>query len=72
MTIATLYVAPFAGIAFLWFLAVVRDRIGRNEDRFLSTVFLGSGLLFVAMFWASAATAASLVAANYLRGRAAS
>jgi len=66
VTIATLYVAPFAGIAFLWFLAVVRDRIGHNEDRFLSTVFLGSGLLFVAMFWASAAAIASLVAANRL------
>jgi hypothetical protein len=64
LTIGTLYVAPFAGIAFLWFLAVVRDRIGQNEDRFLSTVFLGSGLLFVAMFWASAAAAASIVAAN--------
>ena len=50
VTIAVLYVAPFAGIAFLWFLAVVRDRIGAREDRFLSTVFLGSGLLFVAMF----------------------
>ena len=48
--------APFAGIAFLWFLAVVRDRIGVREDRFLATVFLGSGLLFVAMFWAAAAT----------------
>ena len=64
LTIAVLYVAPFAGIAFLWFLAVVRDRIGQNEDRFLSTVFLGSGLLFVAMFWAAAASAASIVAAN--------
>ena len=64
LTIATLYVAPFAGITFLWFLAVVRDRIGHNEDRFLSTVFLGSGLLFVAMFWASAASAASIIAAN--------
>ena len=64
ITIATLYVAPFAGIAFLWFLGVVRDRIGSNEDRFLSTVFLGSGLLFVAMFWAAAAAAASLVAPN--------
>ena len=68
ITVATLYVAPFAGIAFLWFLAVVRDRIGTNEDRFLSTVFLGSGLLFVAMFWASAAAVASLVAANRLDG----
>ncbi len=60
-TIAALYVMPFAGIAFLWFLAVVRDRIGSREDRFLATVFLGSGLLFVAMFWASAAAIATLV-----------
>jgi hypothetical protein len=25
---------PFAGIAFLWFIGVVRDRLGQNEDRF--------------------------------------
>ena len=37
---------PFAGIAFLWFMGVLRDRMGANEDRFLATVFLGSGLLF--------------------------
>ncbi len=64
VTIAVLYVAPFAGIAFLWFLAVVRDRIGSREDRFLSTVFLGSGLLFVAMFWAGGASLASVVASG--------
>ena len=63
-----LYVAPFAGIAFLWFLAVVRDRIGAREDRFLSTVFLGSGLLFVAMFWAAGAAIAGLVAGNRFEG----
>ena len=40
---------PFAGIAFLWFVGVMRDRIGAAEDRFFATVFLGSGLLFVAM-----------------------
>jgi hypothetical protein len=68
VTIAVLYVAPFAGIAFLWFLAVVRDRIGVHEDRFLSTVFLGSGLLFVAMFWAAGASIASLVAGGRLEG----
>jgi hypothetical protein len=66
ITLATLYVAPFAGIAFLWFLAVVRDRIGAREDRFLATVFLGSGLVFVAMFWAAAAALASLVAGERL------
>ncbi|MGI9528570.1 MAG: hypothetical protein ACR2NG_02580 [Acidimicrobiia bacterium] len=39
---------PFAGIAFLWFMGVVRDQIGDAEDRFFATVFLGSGLLMLA------------------------
>jgi hypothetical protein len=64
VTIAALYLMPFAGIAFLWFIGVIRDRIGVREDRFLSTVFLGSGLLFVAMLWAAAAALASVVASN--------
>jgi hypothetical protein len=68
ITLGALYVAPFAGIAFLWFLAVVRDRIGVREDRFFATVFLGSGLLFVAMFWAAAAAVASLVVGNDFEG----
>src|SRR6478609_2804649 len=67
-TIAALYLAPFAGIAFLWFLGVVRDRIGDQEDRFFATVFLGSGLLFVAMYWSGVAQLASLVADNRLEG----
>ena len=53
--------APFAGIAFLWFVGVVRDRLGKLEDRFFATVFLGSGLLFVAMFFVSAALAGGLL-----------
>src|SRR5438067_6766925 len=47
--------APFAGIAFLWFIGVIRNRLGALEDQFFSTVFLGSGLLFVASLFASAA-----------------
>jgi hypothetical protein len=39
-----LALVPFARIAFLWFMGVVRDRIGDREDRFVATVFLGSGL----------------------------
>ena len=58
-----LNLVPFAGIAFLWFIGVVRDRIGRLEDRFFATVFLGSGLLFVAMFFAAAALAGGLLGA---------
>jgi len=53
---------PFAGIAFLWFVGVLRDRIGDSEDRFFATVFLGSALLFVAMLFVAAALAAALMA----------
>jgi hypothetical protein len=52
---------PFAGIAFLWFIAVVRDRLGELEDRFFATVFLGSGLLFIAMLFNAAAVAGGLI-----------
>jgi hypothetical protein len=54
---------PFAGIAFLWFIGVLRDRIGHREDRLFATVFLGSGLLFVAMLFVAAAVAGGLFAA---------
>jgi hypothetical protein len=62
VVVAGLYLAPFSGIAFLWFVAVVRDRVGSREDRFLGTVFLGSGLLFIALMFAAAAAAGSIVA----------
>jgi hypothetical protein len=58
-----LNLVPFAGIAFLWFIGVLRDRIGELEDRFFATVFLGSGLLFVGMFFVAAALAGGLIAA---------
>ena len=57
---------PFAGLFFLWFIAVARERLGRFEDQFFSTVFLGSGLLFLAMMFAAAASAAA-IAASYAR-----
>ena len=57
-----LNLVPFAGIAFLWFIGVVRDRVGEHEDRFFATVFLGSGLLFVAMLFVAAAFAGGLIA----------
>jgi hypothetical protein len=54
---------PFAGIAFLWFMGVIRDRIGSLEDQFLSTVFVGSGLLFLALAFVSGALAGGVLAA---------
>ncbi len=52
---------PFAGIAFLWFIAVIRAQLGSREDRFFETVFLGSGLLFIALLFAAAASLKSVL-----------
>ncbi len=61
---------PFAGIAFLWFMGVLRDRMGAQEDRFLATVFLGSGLLFLALTFASSAvTGGFLIAYEAIPGK---
>ena len=58
-----LNLVPFAGITFLWFMAVLRNRIGLLEDRFFATVFLGSGLLFVAMLFTATSVARGLLVA---------
>ena len=55
---------PFAGITFLWFIGVVRDNLGRYEDRFFASVLIGSGLLFLAMMFVSTAVAAGLIASG--------
>jgi hypothetical protein len=60
--LVALNLVPFAGIAFLWFIGVLRDRIGAREDRFFATVFLGSGLLFVAMMFVAAAVGGGVIA----------
>lgn len=59
--VTALNLVPFAGIAFLWFVGVLRDRLGALEDRLLSTVFFGSGLLFLALLFHSAAVAGGLI-----------
>ncbi|MFI7412000.1 hypothetical protein ACIBU0_25360 [Streptomyces sp. NPDC049627] len=52
---------PFAGIAFLWFMGALREQAGEGEDRFVSTVFLGSGLVFVATLFGAAAAAGTVL-----------
>ncbi len=54
---------PFAGIAFLWFIGVLRDRLGAREDRFFATVFFGSALLYLAMLFVAAGLIGALVLA---------
>jgi hypothetical protein len=56
-----LHLLPFAGVAFLWFIGVLRDRLGHREDKFFATVFFGSGLLFLALLFASSAIAGGLL-----------
>ena len=52
---------PFAGIFFLWFVGVIRDRLGAAEDRLFATVTLGSGLIFLALTLAACALAGGLL-----------
>src|SRR6516162_4598679 len=56
-----LNLVPFAGIAFLWFIGVLRDRLGDREDRFFATVFFGSGILFLGMLFAAAAMVGAIL-----------
>jgi hypothetical protein len=58
-----LNLVPFAGIAFLWFIGVLRDRLGDLEDRFFASVFFGSGILFLAMLFSWAAAIGAILMA---------
>lgn len=51
--------AAISSVAFLWFVAVIRRRIGDLEDRFFATVFFGSAIVYVGIWL----VAASLLAA---------
>jgi hypothetical protein len=64
-----LSLVPYSGIAFLWFIGVIRDRLGDFEDRFLATVFLGSGLLFLALTFVGAALAGGLLSSYTVQPR---
>lgn len=62
-----LNLVSIASVAFLWFVAVIRRRMGDREDRFFATVFLGSAILYVATFIVGAvALAAPALAASVI------
>jgi len=63
----SLHLVPFAGLAFLWFIGVLRNRMGAAEDQFFGTVFLGSGLLFVESLFGASAVAGAVLGSSHLR-----
>ena len=61
-----LYLMPFAGIAFIWFIVALRMWISghvRRENALLSNIQLISGIIFVALFFSTAATYAAAASA---------
>jgi hypothetical protein len=51
--------AGTAVVAFLWFVAVIRRRLGAREDQFFATVFFGSALVFAVLTIAAAVAASA-------------
>ena len=61
-----IFLVPFAGITFLWFTGVIRDRLGGLEDRFFSTLFYGSGIIQVVLLFIWGAIFGAVMAARSL------
>jgi len=65
-----LTLAVFAAVSFLWFIAVIRRRVGEREDKFFATVFLGSGILIAGLMLVGSGSLASIaVTVDLLDGR---
>jgi hypothetical protein len=65
-TSVAITLVPFAGIAFLWFTGVVRDRLGEHEAQLFATIFLSSGIITVVLLFIWAAIFAALMTTTSL------
>jgi hypothetical protein len=57
--VAWLQVLVFSTIAFLWFVGVVRGRLGDREPKLFGTVFLGASILLAGLLFLAAALLAA-------------
>lgn len=57
--VALLQVIVLATIAFIWFVGVVRSRLGEQEPRLVGTVFLGGSILLAGLTFGGAAALAA-------------
>jgi hypothetical protein len=71
LTLISLYLMPFAGIAFIWFIVALRMWVSgqvRRENLLLSNIQLVSGILFIGMFFAAAAAYSAMAASIEFAG----
>lgn len=54
-----LQVLMFSTVAFLWFVGVIRGRIGDNEPKLFGTVFLGASILLAGLLFVGASMLAA-------------
>jgi hypothetical protein len=59
-----LNLTPYSGVAFLWFIGVLRDRLGDAEDRLFASVFLGSGVIFMVLVFVAGAALGAVLATS--------
>lgn len=57
--VVLLQVIVLATIAFVWFVGVVRSRLGEQEPRLVGTVFLGGAILLAGLVFAGSAALAA-------------
>ena len=58
-----LNLGTLSAAAFLWFVAVLRNRVGDREDRFFGTVFYGSAIMYAVLWITGLAALAAIPAA---------
>ena len=66
--VLALSLASIAAVMFLWFVAVIRRRVGDLEDRFFATVFFGSAIVWVVVWLAGVASVAAVPLAQQMGG----
>lgn len=66
--VAGLNAVAISAIALLWFVAVIRQRLGDRAEYFFSTVFFGSAVVYVGVWVIAAAALASPAVATTLLG----
>jgi hypothetical protein len=68
VTLVALYLMPFSGIAFLWFIVSLRmwvsTRVDRRVNALFSNIQLVSGIVFLALFFCAAAALSVAAVAN--------